>query len=176
MIPLPDKENRSYENQRRCYICKKRFTKNNKKVRDHCHFTGKYRGAAHNKCNMNHKITKNIPVIFHNGSTYDYHFIIKELVKEFEGEFECLGENTEKYITFSISINKKNTKKDKNGNDRIVNIPYRLEFVDGYRFMSAPLSSLVDNLSDGLHKCENCESTLEYINAENSRVIFKCLY
>ena len=55
---------------------------------------------------MNYKITKDIPVIFHNGSTYDYRLIIKELVKIFEGEFECLGENTEKYITFSKSINK----------------------------------------------------------------------
>ena len=82
-----------------CYICKKRFTNDNKKVRDHCHFTGRYKGAAHNNCNMNYKISKNILVVFHNGSTYYYHFIIKELAKEFEGQFECLGENTEKYIS-----------------------------------------------------------------------------
>ena len=123
---------------------------------------------------MNYKITKDIPVIFHNGSTYDYHLIIKELVKEFGGEFGCLGENTEKYITFSISINKKITKKDMDDNDKIVNIPYRLKFIDSNRFMSAPLSSLVDNLSDGLHKCKDCESS-EYINAEDSKVLFKCL-
>ena len=66
MMPLTDEENRSYENQKLYYICKKRFTKGNKKVRYHCHFTGKYRGAAHNKCNMNYKISKDIPVIFHN--------------------------------------------------------------------------------------------------------------
>ena len=60
---------------------------------------------------MNYKITKDIPIIFDNGFTYDYQLIIKELVKEFKREFECLGENTEKYITFSISINKKITKK-----------------------------------------------------------------
>ena len=70
---------------------KKRYTKDNKKVRDHFHFTGKYRGAVHNNFNMNYKITKDIPVIFHNVSTYDYHLIIKELIKEFEGTFECLG-------------------------------------------------------------------------------------
>ena len=51
-------------------------------------------------CNLRYKIPKEIPIAFYNGSTYDYHFIIKELVKEFEGNFECLGENTEKYITF----------------------------------------------------------------------------
>ena len=53
MIPLTDEENRSYENQKLCYICRKLFTKYDKKLKDHCHFTGKYREAAHNKCNMN---------------------------------------------------------------------------------------------------------------------------
>ena len=153
----------------------KRFTKDNKKVKDHCHFTGVYRAAAHNKCNMNYKITKDTPIIFHNGSTYEYHLIIKELVKEFKGEFECLRENTEKYITFSISINKEIAKKDKDGNDKIVNITYRLKFIDSYRFMSVPLSSLVDNLSDGSHECKDCESSLEYINAGDSKVVFRCL-
>ena len=61
---------------------------------------------------------KEIPVLFHNGPTYDYHFIIKELAKEFEGEFECLIENTEKYVTFSVPIKKEITKKDKGGNDK----------------------------------------------------------
>ena len=82
------------------------------KVRDHCHYTGKYRGAAHNMCNLRYKIPKEIPIVFHNGSTYDYHFIIKELVKEFEGNFEWLGENAEKYITFSVPIKKKIENKD----------------------------------------------------------------
>ena len=76
------------------------------KVRDHCHYTGKYRGAAHSNCNLKYKTTKKIPVVFHNGSTYDYHFIIKQLAREFKGCFECLGENTEKYITFSVPIKK----------------------------------------------------------------------
>ena len=58
------------------------------KVRDHCHYTGKYRGAAHDICNLRYKIPKEIPVVFHNGSIYDYNFIIKELAEEFEGEFE----------------------------------------------------------------------------------------
>ena len=95
MIPLTDKEKESYENQKICHICKKEFNNDNK-VRDHCHYTGKYRGAAHNKCNLRYKIPKEIPVVFHNGSTYDYHFIIKQLAREFKGNFDCLGENTEK--------------------------------------------------------------------------------
>ena len=61
---------------------------------------------------MRYKIPKEIPEVFHNGSTYDYYFIIKELVKEFDGNFECLGENTEKYITFLVPIKKKIENKD----------------------------------------------------------------
>ena len=121
------------------YICKKVFSTDNK-VRDHCHYTGKYRGAAHNNCNLNYKIPKEIPVVFHNGSTYDYHFIIKQLAREFKGNFECLGENTEKYITFSVPIKKEHD----NGKPSI----YRLKFIDSCRFMQSSLSNLVDNLSE----------------------------
>ena len=104
ITPLTKDEEDSYDKEEICHICRKDL--DNDKVRDHCHFTGKYRGAAHNTCNLRYNIPKNIPVIFHNGSTYDYHFIIKELASEFEGNFECLGENTEKYITFSVPIKK----------------------------------------------------------------------
>ena len=109
------------------------------KVRDHCHFTGKYRGAAHNNYNLNYKIPKEIPVVFYNGSTYDYHFIIKRLAREFKGNFDCLGENMEKYITYSAPIKKEHD----NGKATI----YKLKFIDSYRFMKDSLSNLVDNLS-----------------------------
>ena len=79
--------------------------------------------------------------MFHNGSTYDYHFIIKELVQEFKGKFECLGEITEKYITFSVPIKKKIEKKD-------LEITYKIKLIDSYRFMSSSLLKLVDNLSE----------------------------
>ena len=92
------------------------------KVRDHCHYIGKYRGAAHSSCNLKYKTTKKIPAVFHNGSTYDYHFIIKQLAREFKGCFECLGENTEKYITFSVPIKKEHdndkTTKKQHDNDK----------------------------------------------------------
>ena len=128
-----------------------RVIKKHHKVRDHCHYTGKYRGATHNICNLRYKVPKEIPVAFHNGSTYDYHFIIKELVKEFEGNFDCLGENTEKYITFSVPLKKKIENKN-------LEITYKIKFIDSFRFMSSSLSKLVDNLSDGIHnnKCFNC--------------------
>ena len=76
------------------------------KVRDHCHYTEKFSGAAHSICNLRYKIPKEIPVVFHNGSICDYHFKIKQFAKEFEGKLECLGENTEKYITFSVPVDK----------------------------------------------------------------------
>ena len=113
MIPLTKEEKKAHRTSRRCYICKNNTDDNNKKyhkVGDHCHYTGRYRGSRHDICNLRYKIPKEIPVVFHNGSTDDYHFIIKELAEEFEGKFECLGENTEKYITFSVPIKKKTRK------------------------------------------------------------------
>ena len=166
MIPLTAKEKIYPNKQKICYICKKEFNNNDKKnykVRDHCHYRGKYRGAAHNICNLRYKVPKEIPIVFHNGSTYDYHSIIKELVKEFEDNFECLGENTEKYITFSVPIKKKIENKD-------LEITYKIKFIDSYRFISSLLSKLVDSLSEGIHnnKCLDCNSCLDYIKIKNA--------
>ena len=110
MIPLKNKEIRFYEKQKVCHIGKRNICddKNKTKARDHCHYTGKIRGATHSECNLRYKVPKEIPIVFHNGSTYDYHFLIKKLAKEFEGEFECLGKNTEKYIIFSVPLKKEN--------------------------------------------------------------------
>ena len=138
MIPLTDKENKSYEKQKICYIWKKEFCtdENDKnafklyhKVRDHCHYTGKFRGAAHSIWNLRYKTPKEIPVVFHNGSTYNYHFI--QLAKERDGQFECLGENTEEYITISVLI-----KKELDNSETII---HKLKFIDSFRFMSTSL-------------------------------------
>ena len=171
MIPLTAKEKIYHNRQKVCYICKKEFDNNDKKqqkVRDHCHYTGKYRGAAHNICNLRYKVPKETPVVFHNGSTYDYHFIIKELVKEFIGNFECLGENTEK---ISVLIKKKIENKD-------LEITYKIKFIDSYRFMSSSLSKLVDNLSEGIHnnKCLDCNSCLDYVRiTKNEKLLQNAL-
>ena len=134
MIPLTKKEEKKHNKQEICYICKKGFStddsdKKYHKVIDHCHYTEKYRGAAHDIYNLRYKIPKEVPVVFHNGSTYDYHFIIKELAEELEGEFECLDENTEEYITFSVPVKKEITKNDKNGNDKITKISYKIKLL-----------------------------------------------
>ena len=148
MIPLTNEENMSYKKRKFCYICKKelRIDKNDEiafklyhKVRDHCHYTGKFREAALSICNLRYKTPKEIPVVFHNGSTYDYHFIIKQLVKESDGQLECLRENIEKYITFSVQINEEL--------DNGKTITYKLKLIDSFRFMSVSLLKFVDNLS-----------------------------
>ena len=176
MIPLTKEENKMHRRQKKCYICKKKFSTddNNKKyhkVKDHCHYTGKYRDAVHDICNLTYKIPKEIPVVFHNG-----HFIIKELAEEFEREFECLGKNTGKYITFSVPIKKEITKIDKDVNDKIRKISYKIKFIDNFRFMSSSLSSLVDNLSEGLQsdKCTDCKSCLDYMTTKDEQLIFSC--
>ena len=101
-------------------------------------------------CSKKCKIPKEIPVVFHNGSTCDYHFKIKELAKEFKGQFECLGENTEKYIIFSIPV----VKETGDGNS----VTHKIKFIDSFRFMSTSLSNLVNSLLDGMHdiKCQDC--------------------
>ena len=101
MTLLKKNEEKKHNKQKVCHICKKRFSTDDSnkkchKVNDHCHYTGKYRGAAHDICNLRYKTPKEIPIVFLNGSTYDYHSIIKELAGEFEGEFNCSGENAEK--------------------------------------------------------------------------------
>ena len=177
MIPLTKEEKDNYNKENICHICKKEFNNDTTessslecKVKDHCHFTGKYRGAAHNMCNLRYKIPKNIPVIFHNGSTYDYHFIIRELASEFDGNFECLGENTEKYIAFSVPIKKRIENKN-------IEITYKIKFIDSFRFMATSLSKLVDNLTENIHndKCNKCEPNLCFVNAMNETLTFECV-
>ena len=119
-----------------------------------------------------------IPVIFQNGSNYGYLFIIKDLAREFEEEFECLGENTKKLKTFSVPIEKKVTKIDKDYNGSIVTISYKMKFIDSAKFMASSLSNLVDNLAEGIHKIKykDCDCFFEYeINKDRSSKIHEKL-
>ena len=134
----------------------------------YCHYTGEYRGAAHSICDLKCSAPKNIPIVFHNGSNYDYHFIIKTLTKEFKKQFTSLGENTEKYLNFTVPIEKKVMRINKNGERITKNISNILQFIDNARFMASSLSNLVNNLCEGIHrnkceyryddkKCETCK-------------------
>ena len=78
--------------------------------------------------------------------------IIKQLAEEFEAKFNCLGENTEKYVTFSIPIVKEVKRIDKNGEEITKAISFRLQFIDSAKFMLSSLSNLIDYLSEGIHK------------------------
>ena len=108
-----------------CWIWNKLFHVGDNKVRDHNHTTGKYRGSAHWSCNINHKLTKNVPVIIHNLKRYDSHLIMQEIGK-FDLKINFIPNGLEKYMVFKI--NKK------------------VAFVDSMQFMNSSLNSLVKNL------------------------------
>ena len=81
-----------------------------------------------------------------------------------------------KYITFSVPIKKEITKIDKDGNDKIINISYKIKRIDSFRFMLSSLSNLVDSLAEGLHndKCVDCKSCLDYRSVKDKQLIFRC--
>ena len=91
-------------------------------------------------------------IVFYNGFNYDYHFIIKELAKEFKKQFTCLGKSIEKYITFTVPIEKKVTRIGKSGEEITRKLSYILQFIDRARFMASSLSNLVNNLSKEIHR------------------------
>ena len=150
---LTKEQQESYENAKICYICEEKFEniylkdKKYHKVRDHCHYTGEYRGAAHSICNLKYSVPEKILIVFHNGSNYGYHFIIKDLAEEFKKQLFCLEEYTEKYVTFKVPIEKEVARIDKNGQEITKNISYILQIIDSTRFMASSLSNLVNNLS-----------------------------
>ena len=128
-----DNAKKLHESATVCFACKGEF--NNDKVRDHCHVTGKYRGALHSECNLRlgHKDLI-IPVFAHNNSGYDLHMFVKRLA-DMEGGVSCIADNEEKYITFS-----KNTLVDVAGDE---NVYVRLKFLDTFRFRNKSLAGLV---------------------------------
>ena len=167
MIRLTKEEKQCYRKQETCHIFQKelcydkndeKYT-NRKKAKDHCHYTGKFRGAAHSKFNLNYKVPKEILVIIHNAS-YDTHFIINQLSEKVKGELNCIGENMEKYITFSVPIKKKC--------DDGKTIAYKLRFIDSFRFMSTSLSKLVDNMS-GILTAQNANHAQKIIDGNNAK-------
>ena len=130
-LTMTEQDEEDYLKATHCWICEQeiRNIKNNPKVKDHCHFTGKYRGAAHKICNLKLKIKPNktpIPVVFHNLRGYDSHFIMQKAHKTY-GNITCIPNNAEKYISFQIG---------------------QLKFLDSFMFISSSLSKLVENTSD----------------------------
>ena len=134
------KEREEFDEATECWICHGELGLD--RVRDHCHLTGKYRGAAHNKCNLQYRRPKFIPVVFHNLSGYDSHLFIKNLGVT-EGNINCIPNNEEKYISFSKDIV---VGEYTNKNGKVIAVKQQLRFIDSYKFMPSSLDQLVENL------------------------------
>ena len=136
----------------------------NDRVRDHCHFTGRYRGPAHNSCNLKYRKPKSVSVFFHNLSGYDSHLFIKKLGSPDKKEnIDCIPNNEEKYISFSKTIrtghyiNKKGEIKDKT---------FKIVFKDSLKFMGSSLGALVNNLPKDTFK-----NLLKYFTPEQAEIL-----
>ena len=165
MILLTDEKHESYEEQWvLCHICQKAFcsNKNHKndengkneeklekhlEVKDHCHYTVKFRGTDHSICYLIYKLPKNIPIVIHN-AWYDTQFIVQQFAEEFKGESECTRENMESILLFLYRFSE-------HGNGKTTT--HKLKFIDSFRFMPTSLSNLVDNLLEiNEEECKAC--------------------
>ena len=142
-----------------CWICNKLFDVRDEKVQDHCHITGKFRGAAHFSCNANCKLSKKVPVyitmIFHNLRGYDSHLIIKEISK-FDVKVGVIPNRLEKYMAFTINRN--------------------LVFIDSMQFMNSSLASLVKNLMNEDFKYLSEEFTGKYLELVKEKGVYPYEY
>ena len=99
LLIMSEEEEHLLQQSNSCWICEKLIDNDDEKVRDHCHVTGKFRGAAHWNCNINFQLTKKVPVIFHNLRGYDSHLIFNELDK-FDVKIDVIPNGLEKYMAF----------------------------------------------------------------------------
>ena len=140
-LRLTEAEQKSFEEAKNCHICSKELK--NDKVRDHCHFTGQYRGAAHNSCNLQCRKPLILPVIFHNLQGYDAHLFIKKL-SGLKGDLNCIPSTEEKYISFSKKIKVDEYRSKRTG--EMVSLNFELRFIDSFKFLQTSLANLVGNL------------------------------
>ncbi|XP_065678958.1 uncharacterized protein LOC136093691 [Hydra vulgaris] len=161
---LTSKNKEQFDNAKICHICEKDLKKD--RVRDHCHINGKYRGAARSDCNLQFKIPKFIPILFHNLTGYDLHLFIKKLSgnEKSRGNINCIPNNEERYISFSkeLKVNeftKSYGSKGSNKEGKKVEVKLKLRFLDSFRFMAASLDSLTKNLSKDQYSIDKLNET-----------------
>ena len=142
---ISEEEEHLFQQSNSCWICKKLIDNDEEKVRDHCHVTGKFRGAAHWNCNINFQLTKKVPAIFHNLRGYDSHLIFNELDK-FDVKIKVIPNGLEKYMAFFLNKN--------------------LVFIDSMQFMNSSLDKLVKNVSD-----EDFKYLVEELGSENLELL-----
>ena len=156
-----DKER--FNESKECWICEEPFKDN--KVRDHCHYTGRYRGPACNSCNLKYRKPKFIPVFFHNLSGYDSHLFIKKLGSPDEKEnMDCIPNNEEKYISFSKNIKVGEYKDKMTGELR--DKTFKIRFLDSFKFLPTSLGTSVNNLPK-----EAFNNLERYYTPEEARLI-----
>ena len=148
-----------FESARYCHICEQKLFRDKKtgkilKVRDHCHFTGEYRGAVHNECNLNCKKPLILPVIFHNLEGYDSHLFIKQLPKV-SGDLSTIPLTKEKYISFSKRITVDQYYSKNMG--KLLPKKFEIRFIDSFKLLQTSLSKLVENLQSSDFKNLNKE-------------------
>ena len=142
-MKITEEEQEQFNQASNCWICGQLLNVQDS-VRDHCHFTGRYRGAAHNRCNLKYSKPNNISVFFHNLAGYDSHLFIKKLGVT-EGPIDCIPNNEEKYISFTkhIKIGEYTNKKGET-----VNKYFNIVFKDSMKFLLSSVEALVNNLSE----------------------------
>ena len=143
-LVLTKEEEKEFQSATICHICEEKLSLDKKsKVKNHCHFTGKYRGAAHNKCNLLCRKPLILPVIFHNLQGYDAHLFIKQLAKV-KGDLSSIPTTEEKYISFSkhIHVDQYHSKK----HEKVLFKKFEIRFIDSFKFLQTSLSNLVSNL------------------------------
>ena len=146
MDPLSPKQWKKCNKASRCHICFIQFGDSKKGPKDHCHYTGRYRGPAHRNCNLMYRIPSYIPVVFHNLSGYDAHLFIRELGRHSRDTMEVIAKNKEDYVSFSVEV-AVDKYVDKLGNEKDKLI--KLRFIDSFKFMATSLDSLTRNLVCG---------------------------
>ena len=157
------KDKRAYKASTYCHICEDELL--NDKVADHCHLTGKFRGAAHNKCNLEYRTPKFFPVIFHNLAGYDAHIFVKNLGVT-EGKINCIPKDEENYISFTkeIEVDTFTKEIEVDNKTKTISVKRELRFIDNFKFMATSLDSPANNLPD------NMFNNLSYFYEEQARL------